>query len=151
MDVSPWPYVFNFAKTVCIGIAIWVVVVFLISRTGWAGFARRYATTVKPASRGFFARHASFGFPLGGYNNVVYVTFMPEGMHARATIPFNIGHRPLLLPWQSVASVSRKRMFFIDGLLVRLETDAGRLTLTLPVAAQAALEAARPRERLAQP
>ena len=145
MEVSPWPYVFDFVKTVCIGIAGWTAVVFLISRMGWAGFARRYATAVQPAARGFRARHASFGFPLAGYNNVVYVTFTPEGIYARATFPFNAGHRPLLLPWQSLASAEIRRTFLFNGLAVKLLTDAGRLTLTLPVQAQPALEAARPK------
>jgi hypothetical protein len=143
MDPPVLPYILAPLGTLCLLVAGWTSVCFLISRLGWAPFARSYASSVTPSGPAFSASHASFGHGFDSYRNVLRVSFMPQGIHVRTIFPFQIGHRPMLLPWQGLVSAEVKRTLFGQRLLIKVRGETGFLNMTLPVAAQAALEAAR--------
>ena len=143
MDPPVLPYLIAPLGTLCLLVAGWALVCFVISRLGWAPFARSYASVVKPSGPAFMASQASFGHGFDSYRNVLRVSFMPEGIHVRAIFPFQLGHRPLLLPWQGLESAELERTLFGQRLLIKVRGETGRLSMTLPAAAHAALEAAR--------
>lgn len=128
---------------VCLIVFGWTAVVCLIAQFGWARFAALHPCAVRPQAPGFRASHAGFG-GLGGYNNVVMARFVPEGVYVQATFPFNVGHRPFLLPWSCLREAEVKQRLFARRFVVILRCEAGELRMTLPKKAQAALVAAHP-------
>jgi hypothetical protein len=137
------PYILGPLGILCLLAGGWITVCFLISRLGWAPFARSYASSVQPSGPSFTASQASFGHGFDSYRNVLRVTFMPQGIHVRAISLFQVGHRPLLLPWQGLESAEVKRSLFGLHLLIKVRGETGYLNMTLPAGAQASLEAAR--------
>ena len=124
-------------------VVLWLGVCFGVAGSGWSKFARRYATTVVPAGRYFVARSARVGGLFGSYRNVVRVVFLPEGMHLSVMFLFRAGHRPMLLPWSSVARAESKSAFLSRRFELELQDEAGRIRLWLSPAAEAAMAQAR--------
>jgi hypothetical protein len=112
--------------------AAWVALLYFISRHGWRNFAARYRAGRQAPQDKFIAKDVRFGGVLLSYWRVVRVAFSSEGLHLAPMLPFRAFHDPLLIPWNCVKSIKRRR----DGANVRyrveVEDSVGRIQLRLP-------------------
>lgn len=115
-------------------IGAWLGVTFLISRFGWAGFARRYRSPARPPGQSFHATHLRFRLFLAGYRNAVKVVPTEAGLHVRTIFLFRAFHDPFLIPWSSVRRIEQRRGRFLGGSFVEVEDTAGKIRLMLPQA-----------------
>ena len=130
--------------------ALWFAYTYMLWRMGWRVFAARYSSDLAPA-RSFVAGSATFGHVFATYKRSARVGFLPEGVHFSAALPLGVAHAPFLLPWERVrvAEIERGPGGITEGERTRLELrdEAGRVTVLLPAAALAALEAQRAFQR----
>ena len=114
-----------------------------ISRLGWSALAAAHGAADRPQGVSYIVRSARFGGFFAAYNNAVRVVFTPRGAHLSMVLPFMLGHRPFMLPWAALVREGREPAWFGERYVVEFDDPAGRVVLRLPVAAQAALRAAR--------
>ena len=112
--------------------ALWVAVVFLISRLGgWYRLAGRF-----PARRA--AGGKKFGWSsvrlslFGNYSMSVNVTVSSDGIHMQPVILFRSGHAPVFIPAEEIVSCTPLRfaMFSSIRLKVRTGTRGAPATIT---------------------
>lgn len=113
-------------------IGMWLGVTFLISRLGWAGFAKRYRSLERPPGESFHATHLRFRLLLASYRNAVKVVPTEAGLHVRTLFLFRAFHDPFLIPWSSVRRIEQRSGRFFGGSLVEVEDPAGTIRLMLP-------------------
>lgn len=113
-------------------IGMWLGVTFLISRFGWAGFAKRYRSLERPPGESFHATHLRFRLFLAGYRNAVKVVPTEAGLHVRTLFLFRAFHDPFLVPWSSVRRIEQRSGWLLGGSLVEVEDPAGTIRLMLP-------------------
>lgn len=115
-------------------VGMWLGVTFLISRFGWAGFAKRYRSLDRPPGESFHATHLRFRLFLAGYRNAVKVVPTEAGLHVRTIFLFRAFHDPFLIPWSSVRRIEQRSGWFLGGNFVEVEDPAGTIRLMLPQA-----------------
>lgn len=143
MHDSVWPYLIGpFAGLGALVLGLSVVPA-TISRMGWSALAAAYGVGARPPGLSYIVRSARFGSFFAAYNNVVRVVFTPQGTHLSMVFPFMLDHRPFMLPWSGLVREAHEPAWFGERYVVEFADPAGRVLLRLPVAAQAALRAAR--------
>lgn len=115
-------------------IGMWLGTTFLISRFGWAGFAKRYRSPGRPSGESFHATHLRFRLFLAGYRNAVKVVPTEAGLHVRTIFLFRAFHDPFLIPWSSVRRIEQRSGRFFGGSFVEVEDPAGPIRMMLPQA-----------------
>jgi len=121
-------------------VAVWIFVSFLISNCGWSRFADRYGALERPAGRSFGAPSAHFGFVFGSYRNVVRVIPTDRGLYFYTIFLFRAFHRPFILPWTSIRSITEAKSLFILRLRIKIEDEAGSIQMWLPSSFAEALQ-----------
>ena len=118
----------------------WILVVLptLISRKGWSRFAEWHPATLPPAGTVYTVPEVRFS-TFGRYSNAVRVNFTEAGIYFRMFPLLRVGHAPFRVPWNSVRSVERNTGWLARGLVLHLETKAGKIKLCLPAKAEAEL------------
>jgi hypothetical protein len=125
-------------------VAVWLALLYTISRGGWRRFAARYSTPRRLPSNRFVADEVRFGSVLSPYRRVVRVALSNEGLYL-ATVPlFRVFHRPLLIPWDCVKSVKRRYGTGNSRYRIEIEDSAGRILLRLPGTIDAQIRMVRP-------
>lgn len=104
-------------------LAMWLIIMFVASRFGWALLARRFPGSDIPNGPSRQLRFQSISFTLANYTWCVSITLTRDGMRLQCApqwaFPF---HRPIYLPWNAVEIVRVTEGRFIKCLLV----DVGR-------------------------
>jgi hypothetical protein len=113
-------------------VGMWLAVTFLISRFGWAGFAKRYRSAERPSGKSFHAAHLRFRLFLASYRNAVKVVPTEAGLHVRTISLLRAFHDPFLIPWSSVRRIEQRRGWLLGGSFVEVEDPAGKIRLMLP-------------------
>lgn len=106
-------------------IGMWLLITWIISRSGWVRFARAYACPARPVGTVYRAPYVLFGGAGARYNNAVNAIASSDGLYLRAVILFSTFHTPFLLPWSSIARVERLNGWFIKGWLLHIQDPAG--------------------------
>jgi hypothetical protein len=114
-----------------------VLVACVVATFGWSRFASRHGTTLPAGEPRCTAYSVRFTAKPMAYNNVVQLSFLPEGLRFGMPMFFRSGHSPFLLPYSSVREVRRKSGWLREHLEVRLEADEGIIRMRLPPSAQA--------------
>jgi hypothetical protein len=96
---------------------MWIGVVWLISRFGWAELANFWRTTETSTGMPF----SSASGRIGGarYNHVLQIWLDDQGLFLEPIWLFRIGHERLLIPWEDVLSMKPSQILWQSG--VRLE------------------------------
>lgn len=121
-----------FLASVMCFIGMWLGTTFLISRLGWAGFAKRYRSPGRPPGETFHATHLRFRLFLAAYRNAVKVVPTEAGLHVRTVFLFRAFHDPFLIPWSSVRRIELRSGWLLGGSLVEVSDPAGTIRLMLP-------------------
>lgn len=132
LHFEAWWVVLIWLAALAMFVGIWLGATFLISRFGWAGFAKRYRSTVRPPGKSFHAAHLRFRLFLASYRNAVKVVPTEGGLYVRTIFLFRAFHDPFLIPWSSVRRIERRSGWFLGGSLVEVEDPAGKIRLMLP-------------------
>jgi len=104
----------------------WMGIGVLISFWGWRWLAAQY-----PEPRPFtgdYATGRSGAVGMSRYNHVLRVGADSEGLALAVMFLFRVGHPPLFIPWEEVASVERGGIFFHH---VRLRFRRSRVAVLL--------------------
>jgi hypothetical protein len=134
LHFEAWWVVLIMLAGIALFIGMWLAVTFLISRFGWAGFAKRYRSPERPSGESFHATHLRFRLFLAGYRNAVKVVPTEAGLHVRTIFLFRAFHDPFLIPWSSVRRIEQRSGRFFGGSFVEVEDPAGPIRLMLPQA-----------------
>ena len=108
---------------------VWVGVVALVSRAGWARLAAHYETDAPATGRTF--RFVSGAVGLATYGNALTVSLEPDGLRLAVIAPFRPGHPPLLIPWDEVGDVRRRKVLWHTDYALT-PTAEGAATIRLP-------------------
>jgi hypothetical protein len=103
----------------------WSMVVWLISRFGWAALAADYHTTQPPTGSSYSLAFARVG--LGNYRGTLNIWLNDSGIFLEPIWLFRVGHARLFLPWQEVKTLSSRPYWWYTG--AHLEMNNGH-TLT---------------------
>lgn len=133
-------------------VSFWCLVVYLISRFGWAGMAKDFATdTHKPeGGTSFYGISGRFGLmAMGNYKSVLNVTLLPQGIHLTPNVLFRFGHQPLLIPWEKVSNVEQRSLGPFKDIVVTMTHNGANFHIFLPVNSLNKLEGLRPGQQIA--
>ncbi|HEY2350266.1 MAG TPA: hypothetical protein VGH64_14715, partial [Puia sp.] len=91
-------------------VGMWVLIIFIISRIGWAALAANYSTSApfKGHSVGF----TSASINGANYNNSLILKYNEVGIYLRPIIFFRLFHKPILIPWKEIKEVRDKKYLF---------------------------------------
>jgi hypothetical protein len=91
---------------------IWVLIIFTISRGGWAALAASYSTSTpfKGHSVGFISASINGA----NYNNSLILKYNEVGIYLRPIFFFRLFHKPLLIPWKEIKEGPDKKYLFIS-------------------------------------
>jgi|GEM_PF-1919742 len=114
----------------------WLLVVFIISRAGWHTFAMRYPAAQQPPGEMYNSPVTRFGIMMPArYSGVVRIVFTNEGLYFSVMFLFRAFHAPFLVPWRSVKQIESTYSFLLlPHYKMEIESEAGRMHVTLPVA-----------------
>lgn len=98
---------------------------------GWSAFARKYPATARPKGTSFNCTGAHFGNPFASYRNVLQVIFCEEGIYVYAFILFRAFHPPFLIPWEKIARLQPKKLFWTRYHNIEVQDGPGEISLTL--------------------
>jgi hypothetical protein len=105
----------------------WAMVVWLISRVGWAALANEWQTQNPPFGKMYSMVTARVG--LANYRNTLQIHLNQSGIFLEPIWLFRFGHARLFVPWQDVVALKSASFFrLLAG--VRLELQNGK-SLTL--------------------
>ena len=110
---------------------------------GWGALARRFRTDAPPDPNAWASHVTSGSVGSARYNGVLRVWVQPDGLRLAVWAPFRPGHPPVLVPWNEITAVERKRFLGLS----RFEVTVGEprvATLTLPEAVVEAMRDALP-------
>jgi hypothetical protein len=139
--MHPAPFLIGPAFVLLIFIGVSTLVGSIVATLGWRRYAKRYGTSLGAGKPRCTAYNVRFTVRPMAYNNVVQLSFLPEGLRFSMPRPFRSGHAPFLLPYASVRALRRKSGWLRESLEVRLEAEEGEIHLRLPLAALAMFEA----------
>lgn len=91
-------------------IGMWLLVIYIISKTGWSKLAVEYKTLDK--FEGTKIMFASAGIGKANYNNALIIKYNDEGLYLKPIALFSTFHPPLLIPWNEITEVNDKKIFF---------------------------------------
>lgn len=135
------PFFIGPAAVLIIFIGVSVLVGSVVATLGWSRHAKRYGTLLALGEPRCTAYNVRFTVRPMAYNNVVQVSFLPEGLRFSMPALFRSGHAPFLLPYASVRELHRKSGWLREHLEAVLETDEGEIRLRLPPSAMAMFRA----------
>ena len=124
-------------------VAVWLALLYFISRRGWSSFAARYPAPRLLQPDKIVANQVSFGRMLGSYRWVVRIAFCDGGLYLATIPPFRAFHHPLLIPWDRVKSIKHKRSAS-SRYRIEIEDSAGQILLRLPATIGTPLRMVRP-------
>ncbi|WP_395751044.1 hypothetical protein [Prosthecobacter sp.] len=104
-------------------IGMWLLITFIISRTGWVRFARAYPCPTRPPGTTYVSPYASFSG--ARYSSVVSGVATEGGLYLRAVLIFSAFHTPFLLPWSSVTRIEHLDGWLIKGWLLHVKDSVG--------------------------
>ena len=110
-------------------IGMWLSISFVLSRFGWAKFARRYSCGLRPEGDYFSVSMLSFGTFGPYYNGVVRVLPTREGLYFYCSILYRAFHEPFLIPWSSVYKIKFLNGIFRKRYEIHIKTDTGAFKL----------------------
>ena len=99
-------------------IALWIFVIFIISRFAWAKMAAAY-----PGSEDFGGTRIgiiSLAVNMMNYNNAIVLKYNDEGLYLKPLFLFRIFHKPVFIPWQEVKDVHDKTVHFFSYKLMTI-------------------------------
>jgi hypothetical protein len=102
--MNPWLYVLIVLGFFVVFPLFWSMVVWLISRVGWASFATTWATTNPPTGKLYSLVSARVG--LGNYSNSLQVFVNEKGIFLEPLWVFKVGHKRLFIPWEDISAIS---------------------------------------------
>ena len=109
----------------------WMFVIWIIGRVGgWHRLAKSYGTDRTLTGDDFRWKSIRFGL-LSSYSNSVNITISFEGIYLQPVIFFRAGHKPLLIPWDVIASYSQTKMGFLSGTTLNIEPHDGSKPVAL--------------------
>lgn len=90
--------------------AMWVFIIFIISRAGWAALAANYSTSTpfKGHSVGFI----SASINSANYNGSLILKYNETGIYLTPIFLFRLFHKPLFIPWREIKEVRDKKYLF---------------------------------------
>ena len=93
----------------------WLLMLLLLAHLGgWAGIARKYPSGSSQYEGQVF-RFSSLGFGLWcSYNCCVRTVVSDEGIAFSVLFPFRFCHAPIFIPWESVKTVSKRKVLFVN-------------------------------------
>jgi hypothetical protein len=98
----------------------WTMVVWLISRFGWAALAAEYQTTQPPTGSSYHMASARVG--LGNYRGTLHIWLNESGILLEPIWLFRVGHARLFLPWQEVRGLKSKPYFWYTGAYLEMKS-----------------------------
>jgi hypothetical protein len=87
---------------------MWIFVMHILAKkSGWKKLADHYSKNYAPPLTSKFLRGSGY---IGNvsYNGVLKVCVDTLGIYLKMMFPFNIGHKPLLIPWHDVEDLTGK-------------------------------------------
>lgn len=99
----------------------------LASMSGWSSMATAYPGSEEPEGEGFSWRSATIGWI--NYNSCLNFRVNPSGLHMNVSLLFQIGHKPIFIPWSELEIQAHKGLFFHYLDLSAAKTPAVRLRM----------------------
>lgn len=91
-------------------LALWVFVLFILSRMGWARLAEKYAYDQEFNGTNIGAVSARIN--MVNYNGTLLIQYNTEGIYLRPVIFFRLFHKSLLIPWKEIKEVKDRTILF---------------------------------------
>ena len=113
-------------------IAIWLVMGFFLSRTGWKAFADCYPAPDRPSGKAYQSRAAQFNDWAHYKSNTVRIILTDTGVYFSVLLLFRTFHPPFLVPWESVKRIQKKKIFFWHSIQIDVEDPVGKICVLLP-------------------
>jgi hypothetical protein len=105
----------------------WMSISMLISLCGWRWLAAQYP---EPGPfQGAYRTWKSGMVGLSRYNHVLHVGADSDGLALRVMFLFRVGHPPLFIPWDDVASAERRGVFLFRHVQLRFKRSSVALRL----------------------
>jgi hypothetical protein len=121
-------------------VSLWMVIGYVVARSGWSSFASRYASRLIPNGVGYRSPHATLGDSFSRYSNAITLVPTDSGIHFSVLFLFRAFHPPFLLPWSSLRRVERLDGIFIRGYLLHIQDSAGSMRIRVKDSFRTALE-----------
>ncbi|GGF11477.1 hypothetical protein [Hymenobacter cavernae] len=122
-------------------VALWCLVVKLVSFMGWHQLAKRFQTDGLPAGAQMRLQRARIG--VANYKGVLTASVSAEGMGLKVGFPFQIGHPPVLIPWAAFGPFRAEKFLWTTFYTTTISTGNAS-TSNLGFVSQPLVEAARP-------
>ncbi|NCP66748.1 hypothetical protein GW756_00380 [bacterium] len=103
---------------------LWVGFMTLLAKvTGWSRLYAQLGSHASPQIIG--GKQKTYRFVSGYINKTQYKNFLkvittPYCLSVKAFFPFNIGHKPLVIPWDKISSIREDRTIFYNSAIVKL-------------------------------
>src|SRR5436190_2273872 len=91
-------------------ISMWVLVVFIISKMGWADLVTNYQSDA--AFIGERVGLISASINSANYKNSLILKYNEEGIYLRPILLFRLFHKPVLIPSSEIKEVRSKKILF---------------------------------------
>jgi hypothetical protein len=112
---------------------VWVLVLLMLSQVpgGWGSFAKRYPAQTRPAGTTFSISSYGSG-KLWGRGKGVRVIIADTGIYFYMVFCCRAGHKPFLLPWESVKRIEKGHGLFGNFYIVEVEDTIRKFWVQLP-------------------
>jgi len=115
MDSNSESFFVLFIIFVCVDlfIAIWLGMLFLISRLGgWSKLYKAYKFPDRVQKPFLTRKFQSMQIGLSNYNGVMTLSYHPEGLGVEVMILFRFQHPKILIPWREIKLKEKSKSLF---------------------------------------
>ena len=102
-------------------IGIYPMVLFILSRLGWAGLSKRYAYNNPFEGKGLCISGARINWV--NYNGVLSFKANEQGLYIVPIAIFKFFHPPVLIPWTAISKAKLQKILFIEQYKLSIGED----------------------------
>lgn len=112
-------------------VLLWITCFWLIAELGgWGSLAKVFATTRPPTGETFIFVSGKSNF-ISTYNNCLTLAVNDDGIRLHPMLLFRFAHKPLFIPWSSIAVMGGRRELFRYATAMEITKPTGVQPLTL--------------------
>src|SRR5580658_9041928 len=123
----------TFVVVIFFFVFVWVLVLLMLSQVpgSWGSFAKRYPAQTRPAGNTYSISSYGSG-KLWGRGKGVRVIIADTGIYFYMVFCCRAGHKPFLLPWESVKRIEKGHGLFGNFYKVEVEDTIRKFWVQLP-------------------
>ena len=104
----------------------WCFIAKVLSLLAWGRLANEYLAS-DPAGLPVQFRIARAKLGVVSYNGVIKVGALPQGLALRVAWLFQVGHPPLLIPWQALAPIRTRKILWTTYYSTTIQVSSGQV------------------------